>query len=115
MRQADDLTGQTFGRLVVVQRGPSAAAGRGRTRSQFECLCVCGERIITQSQHLKSGKVLSCGCYRRERIKVLSKEGLQTTTTKRRKALRRRKREAIARSLLQPQQPEIAIEEVQQI
>lgn len=56
-----DLSGQRFGRLVVVRD-----SGR-RTKHRnviFECLCDCGNATLVSGGSLTSGKVKSCGCYR---------------------------------------------------
>ena len=58
-----DLTGQRFGRLVVVEEA-------GRTKHGFvlwKCRCDCGQEVVVSSQHLRSGNTTSCGCFNRER------------------------------------------------
>lgn len=57
-----DLTGQRFGRLVVIERAENDKIGRAR----WKCLCDCGEETIVQSWHLRGCKVRSCGCYLKE-------------------------------------------------
>jgi len=53
-----DLTDLVFGRLTVISR-----AGRDKNRqAQWLCRCVCGNNIITRTDHLKSGSTTSCGC-----------------------------------------------------
>lgn len=34
-------------------------------KTYYECLCDCGEKKIVWSQHLRSGKVKSCGCLKK--------------------------------------------------
>jgi len=63
----NDLTGQRFGRLVVLRdsgkRSPS-------NNIYWLCQCDCGKTKATLGQRLRSGKTSSCGCYLREcRIK----------------------------------------------
>lgn len=59
-----DLTGQRFGRLVVVCRAHSEA---GRVR--WDCLCDCGQRKnAVIASWLRVGDVKSCGCLRRDFI-----------------------------------------------
>lgn len=56
-----DLTGQRFGRLVVMSR----VLNEGIPRSHWRCRCDCGEtRIVSTSILKKDGRVtpLSCGC-----------------------------------------------------
>lgn len=57
-----DLTGQTFGRLTVVCRVEGAA------RVKWECQCSCGNTKQVQSNHLTTGKIVSCGCWLKESV-----------------------------------------------
>jgi hypothetical protein len=59
-----DLTGQRFGRLVVIKRGQNLAARTGTV--YYECQCDCGNIKTICRNGLKSGDVKSCGCFRRE-------------------------------------------------
>ncbi len=52
-----DLTGQKFGRLVVVER----AENIGRT-TRWRCVCECGNYVIVRQPDLHSGRTQSCGC-----------------------------------------------------
>lgn len=52
-----DLKGQQFGSLTVL----TPAANRG-DRTCWNCLCVCGKRVIAATHDLRAGKVKSCGC-----------------------------------------------------
>ncbi len=54
-----DLTGKTFGRLVVIE--VDSRDNRGRLR--WSCLCDCGKQKVIDSRHLVQGKTVSCGCY----------------------------------------------------
>jgi hypothetical protein len=62
MPRVIDLTGQRFGRLVVIDQAPK----NGRI-TKWNCICDCGERKCVQAAHLRSGHTQSCGCYGRER------------------------------------------------
>jgi len=57
-----NLTGQTFGRLVVLERANNA---KGQ-HTQWKCLCACGNIVIVSSANLKVGNTKSCGCLRKE-------------------------------------------------
>jgi hypothetical protein len=59
-----DLTGRTFGRLTVIERGPNVPRGPSR----WICKCSCGTARTRpiQSQRLRSGDTTSCGCVRVE-------------------------------------------------
>ena len=52
-----DLTGQRFGRLVVVERAES----KGK-RTMWKCLCDCGNTKVVGAGNLKNGHTTSCGC-----------------------------------------------------
>jgi hypothetical protein len=63
MSKYKDLTGQKFGRLTVIKH-----AGRDNQRmALWECVCECGNRIITRGTSLRYGSPKSCGCLRIER------------------------------------------------
>ncbi len=53
-----DLTGQRFGRLVVIKRFGISP----KREAAWECLCDCGKTIISCSWNLRSGNTNSCGC-----------------------------------------------------
>jgi hypothetical protein len=58
-----DLTGQRFGRLVVVERAENNKNGSAR----WNCKCDCGEYVLIKSTNeLTSGKRKSCGCLNSE-------------------------------------------------
>lgn len=58
-----DIAGQTFGRLSVLGRAPSP---NGARRAYWLCQCTCGAKAIARGSHLRSGNVVSCGCFRDE-------------------------------------------------
>ena len=57
-----DLTGQTFGRLIVIRE-----AGRKNGHVAWLCKCDCGGEVVVTSDNLRSGHTQSCGCLQRER------------------------------------------------
>lgn len=59
MAVVKDLTGQRFGRLVVICREGSTPSRRYAT---WKCLCDCGNVKIVVSNNLTSGHTQSCGC-----------------------------------------------------
>jgi hypothetical protein len=63
-----DLTGQTFGRLTVIERAPS----NGSRDARWKCLCTCGTEKTICSLSLRNGDTKSCGCIRTEKRKDLS-------------------------------------------
>lgn len=67
MARLDDLTGQRFGRLVVIDRAPDHVTAGGEKSVAWSCLCDCGVKKIVRSNELRNGKTISCGCYRKEK------------------------------------------------
>ena len=60
-----DLTGQRFGKLVVV----SESTERDKNRNiMWHCLCDCGEKSKIRGDNLKSGRSKSCGCLLSENL-----------------------------------------------
>lgn len=73
MAQFQDLTGQRFGRLVVLYRDKPGNDGATR----WVCRCDCGNLHTVRAVHLKRGAIVSCGCYRKEIVyPKLKKHGL---------------------------------------
>lgn len=60
--KADDLTGQRYGRLLVLRRHPE----NRNKRPVWVCLRDCGQEAAINAANLKTGNTTSCGCYRRE-------------------------------------------------
>jgi len=56
-----DLTGQRFGKLVVISKTIS-----DNYKSRWLCQCDCGNQTIVLIDNLKSGHTKSCGCFRKE-------------------------------------------------
>lgn len=56
-----DLTGQRFGRLVVLSHAGSSQGG-----VLWRCRCDCGAEIVENRHHLTAGNRISCGCAQRE-------------------------------------------------
>lgn len=63
MRKRIDLTGQRYGRLIVLKEVEKE--GRGR---HFLCRCDCGNEKVIRMNQLRTGKTKSCGCYNKERV-----------------------------------------------
>ena len=58
-----DLTGQRFGKLVVLGKGESKGPGR----TTWNCLCDCGNKKTIRGDALKGGYTKSCGrCLQKE-------------------------------------------------
>lgn len=61
-----DLTGQRFGRLVVVGR----AGSDKHYHTKWKCRCDCGKETIVQGTSLESGNTKSCSCLKDETAKI---------------------------------------------
>lgn len=63
-----DLTGQKFGRLLVIER-----CGYSSDRHiTWTCKCDCGNTKEIIGKCIKSGAIRSCGCISREKSKTLN-------------------------------------------
>ena len=61
-RKPIDLTGQRFGRLVVLE-----IAGVDSNRNpMWRCQCDCGNVTVVAGRNLRRGDTHSCGCYGHE-------------------------------------------------
>lgn len=58
-----DLTGNKFGKLTVICRKGSNDKGN----AMWKCICDCGNVVVVNSNHLRSGNTCSCGCTRGEK------------------------------------------------
>lgn len=56
-----NLTGQRFGRLLVVELSKIKGA-----QTYWLCQCDCGGSLITSRGSLRGGRTRSCGCLRKE-------------------------------------------------
>jgi len=67
-----DITGKKFNLLTVLRE-----AGIKKGSYQWECLCDCGNIYVTDGCRLRTNRVKSCGCTRRNNlIKTVTKHGL---------------------------------------
>lgn len=60
-----DLTGQRFGKLVVIGRNESK---KYKNRPLWQCKCDCGNITNVPTSALRSGNTKSCGCGQREKL-----------------------------------------------
>lgn len=68
MSKIKDVIDERFGRLVVFEEKHISGELR-----RVSCKCDCGnikEKVLLS--HLRSGKIVSCGCYRLERVKEVN-------------------------------------------
>lgn len=65
-----DLTNLKFGKLTAIK-----IVGEDKNnRKLWLCKCDCGNEKIVSSKCLLGGNTKSCGCYRKEIVKLLSKK-----------------------------------------
>lgn len=61
MAKLIDETGNVYGYLTVLERGPNNG-----TRATWVCKCKCGNIVTVIGKNLRNGTTKSCGCYIRE-------------------------------------------------
>ena len=72
MPKFENLKGKRFGKLVVIEQVENL-----HTKTRWLCKCDCGNNKIVQSNHLKSGATISCGCYgNKKRTQSVTKHNL---------------------------------------
>lgn len=62
MSKVKDLTGQRFGRLMVIED----SGKRNHKIVMWKCQCDCGNVCEVRSDKLRSGNTQSCGCLQQE-------------------------------------------------
>lgn len=65
MKKLINLTGKTFGKLTVLKRIEKPK--NIKTGVYWLCKCECGREHLVSGGNLKSGQVVSCGCYMKQR------------------------------------------------
>ena len=63
-----DLSGQRFGRLVVIERAENVGK-----RTMWKCKCDCGSICIKEAHSLKIGETQSCGCLQKQVVSYTSR------------------------------------------
>jgi hypothetical protein len=58
MPKIKNLTGETFGKLTVLEQ----ATEREGRYIVWKCRCVCGSTVLASSKKLQRGTIISCGC-----------------------------------------------------
>jgi len=62
-----NLIGQRFGRLTVISDAGIRTSKNGRKFYIWNCACDCGNTSVVTTSNLRGNKVLSCGCYKKDR------------------------------------------------
>lgn len=65
--KALSLEGRHFGRLTVQTRAENSG---GKSAWVCVCSCVAGAEVTVRADHLTSGRVVSCGCHRKEQTQL---------------------------------------------
>lgn len=60
----NNLIGQTFGRLTVLEQVKNRTAHRGK---YWKCQCACGNITEVRGDYLTGGTTKSCGCLQKEK------------------------------------------------
>jgi len=63
-----DLTGQRYGRLLVVSDSGERYANNGLVK--WNCVCDCGSAANVNGQSLRRGRTKSCGCLQLETVRL---------------------------------------------
>jgi len=58
-----NITGQRYGRLVVISRMKPKPEAKEQNRAYWLCRCDCGNTTTVSSHALRSKNTMSCGCY----------------------------------------------------
>ena len=59
-----DLTGQRFGRWMVISYNEEVS--KQKKSAHWNCKCDCGNERVIWGSHLRKGSSKSCGCYNKE-------------------------------------------------
>lgn len=70
MAPRNNLTGQRFGKLVVLEWDEEKTKEKKRT--YWKCQCDCGNLKSIEAGSLKNGRTQSCGCYNKEQVRKKS-------------------------------------------
>lgn len=79
MSRVKDMTGQTFGRLTVLERTENHVTPSGQVKTTWLCRCACGNTKRIRGATLRKGEVQSCGCYQREAIAAMRRASRRET------------------------------------
>lgn len=61
MSKRIDISGQRFGKLLVIKRAKDYISPKNKHESCWECKCDCGNTKIVRQSDLHSGRTKSCG------------------------------------------------------
>ena len=70
MNKFQDMTGEKYGRLTVLERVPNLPNSRV---TRWKCICECGNIVEVNRNNLLHKRVSSCGCLSSELKRERSK------------------------------------------
>lgn len=73
--------GRRYGRLLVLERGPSIRTPAGNPAVQWFCRCDCGATVLIRSGQFNSGKTTSCGCRKAEAVAARNRTAMRDIVT----------------------------------
>lgn len=62
-----DVTGQRYGKLLVISDAPSYVYKDGSKQRMLLCKCDCGNEVVIRLNDIRKGATKSCGCGRTKR------------------------------------------------
>lgn len=86
MSKVVDMTGQTFGRLTVIERAQRPAYNVDQC-AWWRCRCECGTLCDVSAKSLRMGWTRSCGCIRSERMRNMQKQQCEARIHRAREAV----------------------------
>jgi hypothetical protein len=69
------LIGKRFGRLKVVSAAPRRRTSSGESKRYVYCFCDCGKKTVVRVDCLRTGRTVSCGCFRSAMLKPRTTHG----------------------------------------
>lgn len=58
MSKKIEMIGRKFHRLTVLKEAERARNGK----AMWFCSCECGNKVVVRGDHLRGGRIKSCGC-----------------------------------------------------
>ena len=67
-----DVTGQRYGKLLVISDAPSYVYKDGSKQRMLLCKCDCGNEAVVRLNDIRKGATKSCGCVFRTKEEALA-------------------------------------------
>lgn len=83
IKTKDNLVGQIFGKLVVLERAEDHIQPSGQRKVVWKCQCSCDNKTIcyVSGYNLKNGHTKSCGCLATEKILNIAQNNKENSKT----------------------------------